>query len=158
MSELIGGKWTPVEPLAVMWNPESDTDYQVITIQIADHYGMNAHREASVSDRVDVVAQAIWRAGYPRESDGRTWHDLVNKRYFRAMAQAAIDALELTTEEWGYSWAPGKECEGLHAGESLEEAQRIIDALNGLYPAAPNLRYPVSRLVSPWVRKDNSDE
>lgn len=110
-----------------------------------------------MSDQVDVVAQAIWRADPIRSVNCPAIPD--NWRPFlQGMAQAAIDALGLTTEEWGYSWAPGKECEGLHAGESLEEAQRIIDALNGLYPAAPNLRYPVSRLVSSWVRKDNTNE
>lgn len=95
-----------------------------------------------MSNRVDVVAQAIWRAGYPRESDGRTWHDLVNKRHYRAMARAAIDALELT-EERGVQ-IPG-------------------DPIRHLNPDQPFGDYSPSwgrftRLVSPWVRKDNTDE
>ena len=48
---------------------------------------------------VDKVAEAIWRAGYPRESADRTWRDLVNKTHYRRMAVAAIEALGLR-DEW----------------------------------------------------------
>ena len=53
---------------------------------------VEAHREA--------VAEAIWRAGYPRDVDAdRTWRDVVNKTHFRAQADAAIQALGLTEEQ-----------------------------------------------------------
>lgn len=43
---------------------------------------------------LDAVAEAIWRAGFPRESADRTWRDLVNKTHYRMQAQAAFNAIQ----------------------------------------------------------------
>lgn len=117
-----------------------------------------------MSDVVDAVAQAIFDAD--PENDGyirsRTWcgvHPSFQDNY-RAMARAAIDALELT-EQWG--WQLGEFTP--NAYDSEREARERVAELDAMFAADPDSkrhsslkRHIVSRLVSPWVRKDNTNE
>lgn len=90
--------------------------------------------------RLDTVAEAIWRAD-PSAVDSERWGWLGEglRNDYRHMAQAAIDALQLT-EERGVQFR--------HAAQvlSLNEDQQYSD-----YGPA---WHQLTRLVSPWVRSD----
>lgn len=108
-------------------------------------------------DTVDAVSEAIWRAHTFAQP-----HVLpvemaeVSRDSYRRMAQAAIDALGLT-EEWGTS-PDNTDAEGnplyepkgpVTYGDTESQAREHAARFNG---------HPWSRLVSGWVRKDNTNE
>lgn len=91
------------------------------------------------STHLDAVAEAIWRAGWPEESAGRTWNDCIYRRYYRHMAQAAIDSLQLT-QAWNIRTDMGVMA---HASLTEHRARQLAERWDDMDA--------VSHLVSPWV-------
>ncbi|MCH9728398.1 MAG: hypothetical protein K0U84_01720 [Actinomycetia bacterium] len=104
---------------------------------------------------LERVAEAIWRKDRPDEP----FDQCLFPDYYRGLAQAAIDALQLT-EEWkttcdrwngGGSIYPTRE----EAWErAVESSQPRLTAYASLLPPPPLLDEMrlESRLVSPWER------
>lgn len=98
-----------------------------------------------MSDIVERVAEAIWRADH-RAGEPESWVACAYPNYYRMLARAAVDALQLT-EETAWMGDPWGE------GESLSEyscgCPRINDPVD-----RQDYNIPVSRLVSPWLAEE----
>lgn len=112
-------------------------------------------------DTVDAVARALFHCDTGSPVPFEDLAQLAQDRY-RALARAAIDALGLTEEhQWvpvqsdGHRWEP--------RSEGLANAAYALYRRGGHAHNAA-LDHPVdhieheSRLVSGWVRKDNTNE
>lgn len=105
-----------------------------------------------MSDVVDVVAEAIWRAHTFAQP-----HVLlvemaeVSRDSYRRMAAAAITALGLETQ-WG--WQLGDNTPSVYPTE--QQARDRVAALNEVFQVDTN-RHIVHRLVSPWQREATTE-
>lgn len=99
-----------------------------------------------MADTVDAVARAIWEEDGKTDDGGKhwdiAWEQLTapEQGFYSRLARAAIDALGLT-EEW--------RCTGWVFTRDEDAAQKQRAANGGEI---------FSRLVSGWVRKDNTNE
>ena len=110
-------------------------------------------------DTVDALARALANAiwgGSPLAEDAFELLSDGEQETYRRWARAAIDALGLT-EEWGTS-PDNTDAEGnplyepkgpVTYGDTESQAREHAARFNG---------HPWSRLVSGWVRKDNTNE
>lgn len=122
---------------------------------------------------IDTVAEAIWRADHEGTVDvrGLEWEKSVYRDLYRRMAQAAIDALQLTQErELLHHETFGDFVDGIqvssrngtnayvncHLCEKSEAGFSPRGAFDWAYKHALDVHGIVpkyrTRLVSPWVR------
>lgn len=102
---------------------------------------------------LERLAAAMWKASPPGDDSFPLWNDLpekATKAAYRAMAQAALDALQLT-EEWGVVYEGEKIPDEVFDDfeEAWAESNDHCMSCDSCRNSLP--KRVVSRLVSPWV-------
>lgn len=97
---------------------------------------------------IDKVAEALYI--HLNGTEVHSWDRIseVRQSHYRRMAQAAIDALQLT-EEWTRTIGDVFPCGIFDTKQRAEARNAELDLMHGSQGAARGI---ASRLVSPWVR------